>query len=80
MSGDRAGQPLPALDADIDERRVELDHARTPVNVYGIALEWSVKIELTAALLEAARPDVEPRPGADLLANVLDGAATEAAG
>jgi hypothetical protein len=57
-----------------------LAHARTPVNVYGIALEWSVKIELTAALLEAASPDQTPGPGADLLANVLDGAATEAAG
>jgi hypothetical protein len=60
--------------------RSVLAHTRTPVNVHGIALEWSVRIELTAALLEAARPDVQPRPGADLLANVLDGAATEAAG
>jgi hypothetical protein len=68
------------LDTIHEFLRNVLDHARTPVNVYGIALEWSVRIELTAALLEAARPDVGPRPGADLLANVLDGAATEAAG
>jgi hypothetical protein len=55
-----------------------LAHAHTPVNVHGIALEWSVRIELTAALLEAARPDAHARPGADLLANVLDGAANAA--
>ena len=32
----------------------------------------------TAALLEAARPDAQARPGADLLVNVLDGAVNEA--
>ena len=52
--------------------------AQAPVNLYGIALEWGVKIELTATLFEAARPDARMRPGADLLANVLDGAANEA--
>jgi hypothetical protein len=56
-----------------------LSHTRTPVNLHGIVLQWSVRIELTAALLEAASPDATPGPGADLLANVLDGAAIEAA-
>jgi hypothetical protein len=52
--------------------------AQAPVNLYGIALDWGVKIELTATLFEAARPEARMRPGADLLANVLDGAAYEA--
>jgi hypothetical protein len=52
--------------------------AQAPVNLYGIALDWGVKIELTATLFEAARPEARMRQGADLLANVLDGAAYEA--
>ena len=52
--------------------------AQAPVSLYGIALEWGVRIELTATLFAAARPDARMRPGADLLANVLDGAAYEA--
>lgn len=49
-----------------------------PLRAYGVALEWGVRIELTAALIEAAKPDVQPHPGADLLANVLVGAANAA--
>jgi hypothetical protein len=56
-----------------------LDAARAPLHVHGMALEWRVKIELSAALLEAARPDASERPGFALLADVLDRASVRAA-
>ena len=55
-----------------------LEAAHTPLTVHGVALAWHVKITLSAALLEAARPDASERPGATLLAGVLDRASARA--
>jgi hypothetical protein len=55
-----------------------LDASQASLSVHGVALEWGVRIELTAALLEAAKPESQARPGADLLGDILDGAAKAA--
>jgi hypothetical protein len=51
--------------------------AHTPLAVHGVALEWRVKIELSAALLEAAGPLETAHPGPRLLGQVMERAAAQ---
>lgn len=67
----------PASGLDTIRRFVQsvLETAATPLSVYGAALQWGVRMELTEALLDEARSDARPRPGADLLVAVMHTAA-----
>jgi hypothetical protein len=55
-----------------------LDAARTPLAVRGVALDWRVKIELTAALFEARRPQQAAAPAEQMLDRIMDRAAAQA--
>jgi hypothetical protein len=74
-SANEREQPASGLDTIRRFVKEVLETARTPLSVYGAALQWAVKLELTEALLDKSRPDERPRPGADMLVAVMHTAA-----
>jgi hypothetical protein len=55
-----------------------LSAARAPLAVHGVALEWQVKIELTAALFEARRPQQAAAPAEQMFDQIMERAAAHA--
>src|SRR5262245_36161180 len=56
MESGAAGQPLPALDADLDEDRIEFDHTGAASSPFEAANGRRFQSTIEAALAEQQRP------------------------